>query len=378
MHTREPAAPSRPQNADLGGVPQTLPGTPAATGRALRAIQITLLILAVIYTLALARSFFIPLTLAFLISLVLAPVVKWLAHIHVPRALGAGAVVLALLAGLGFMLSSVLDPIEKWMESAPILLERLEEKVLPLKETVEEVSKTAEKVDRIASVDNKGGAAARVTAGKSLHVRDMLYSNAMGLLAGLVIVTFLLYFFLSWGRVALLRIGELLGDSLEQKRFFALTTTLEVEVSKYLLTITVINILLGAAVAAALYLLGMPNPMLWGTVTALLNFIPYLGAVMSAIVISGAALLSFDGLGQPMLVVGAFGILTILEGQIFTPLVLGRRLALNPLVVFLSVAFWFWLWGVMGALMAVPILITLKLIGDHVGVLGPFAKLAGR
>jgi predicted PurR-regulated permease PerM len=113
-------------------------------------------------------------------------------------------------------------------------------------------------------------------------------------------------------------------------------------------------------------------------VTALFNYIPYLGSLLTAVLLGITALLTFDGLAEPALVLAAFLGLTIFEGQIVTPLVLGRQLALNPLIVFLSVLFWFWLWGIAGALMAVPILITLKLIGDRVDWLRPLAVIAGR
>jgi predicted PurR-regulated permease PerM len=240
------------------------------------------------------------------------------------------------------------------------------------------VNKTAEQVDRIATVGDGATATAKTVRIQTVSLRDVIYTNAQGLVVGLVMVTFLLYFFLSWGRVLLIRIGELIGDKGQQKRFLLLANSVEIEVSKYLFTVTLINIGLASAVAALLYLLGMPNPLLWGAVAGLLNFVPYLGSLLTAVLIGGAALLTFDGLAESVMVVAIFGGLTILEGQIITPLVLGRRLALNPLVVFLSVVFWFWLWGVMGALMAVPLLIILKIIGDHVSALQPVAGLAAR
>lgn len=341
-------------------------------------IQSTLLILAVIYTLALARTLFIPVVLAILLGFVLAPVVQWFERRHVPRAVSSGIIVALLVAALGYLVTISIDPIEAWVKKAPTVLSQLERKVYPIKKTVEEVSKTAAQVDRIASVGDAGTSGTNTVRVQTLSFRDIVYSNAQGLVAGLVMVTFLLYFFLSWGRVILSRIGELICDRGQQKRFLVLATTLEIEVSRYLFTIVLINLLLAAAVAAVLYQLGMPNPLLWGMVAGLFNFVPYLGSLLTAVLVGGAAILSFDNLAQPAVVVAAFGGLTILEGQIITPLVLGRRLALNPLVVFLSVVFWFWLWGAMGALMAVPLLITLKIVGDHVNALRPVARLAGR
>ena len=235
------------------------------------------------------------------------------------------------------------------------------------------MSKTAEQVDRIASVSTEESIEV-----KGISFRDMLYTNARGLVTGTVMTTFLLYFLLSWGRVILMRIMQLHDEHHQRQRDLELVTILEAEISRYLFTITLINVGLGAVVAATLYTFDIPHPLLWGVIAALLNYIPYLGGLVTAVLLGATALLTFDGLAVPALVVATFAGLTIFEGQIVTPLLLGRRLALNPLVVFLSVIFWFWLWGVMGALIAVPILITIKLISDRVESMRPIALIAGR
>lgn len=326
-----------------------------------------------IYALSVAQSLLIPVALAFLLSLVLAPVLRILEHARVPRTLGAGLLVAALLGGLGWGVYSFVDPVSEWVDRAPTVLRQLERKVYPIKKTVEDVGKTADQVDRITSVDTK-----KTVEVQKFSARDVLYQNARQLLVGLLMTSFLLYFFLSWGRVMWIRLARLVRNREHRHRFLELSRVMEGEVSRYLLVITTINAGLGVAVAGALYLLGMPDPLLWGSVAALLNFVPYIGALFTAVMLGATALLSMDGLALPSLVVAIFIFLTALEGQVVTPTVLGQRLALNPLVVFLSIVFWFWLWGVAGALMAVPILITLKLIGNRVPAMRPFALLAGR
>ncbi len=336
-----------------------------------------LALLAAIYSLALAKTFFIPIVLALLLSLVLAPAVVALERWHVPRALGAGILVLALVAGVGAGVNTLVHPLGEWIDRAPHMLNQLERKIYPIKKTVAEVNRTADKVERIAAVDSNESKSAPL--GKNgITLRDVLYANARGLVVNLVMVTFLLYFFLAWGRVMLSRISVAVGDSARGRRLILLSTDLQGQMSKYLVSITLINTGLGLVVAATLYLLGMPNPLLWGAVAGLLNFIPYLGSVATAILLGGAALLAFDGLVQAGSVVVVFAGLTVLEGQIVTPLILGRNLALNPLIIFVSVVFWFWLWGMMGALMAVPILVALKIAGDHVPSFAPVARIAGR
>jgi predicted PurR-regulated permease PerM len=372
------AEPTAQDTAVDGEIPSPVAGEtgtnrPADSNRVVTQLLITLVSLAIVYTLALAQILLIPVALAFLLSLVLAPVVRWLARWHIPRTLGAAGVVLLLVAGLGQGVISSLEPLNNWFEQAPQVLRQLERKVSPIKSTVDQVNKAAEQVDRITSVDSEQSVEV-----KSVSSSAVLFDNAERLISGSLVVTLLLYFFLSWGRVMMIRIGGLLGDSGARRRYLELSTTLEGEVSKYLSVITLINFGLGIVVAATLYVLGMPNPLLWGTVTALFNYIPYLGSLLTAVLLGITALLTFDGLAEPALVLAAFLGLTIFEGQIVTPLVLGRQLALNPLIVFLSVLFWFWLWGIAGALMAVPILITLKLIGDRVDWLRPLAVIAGR
>lgn len=331
-----------------------------------------LLILAVIYTLEIAKTFLVPVALAFLLSLALDPVVRWLARFRLPRSLGAGLTVITLLSTAGYGLASSVNPVSNWLKEAPQLLHRLEYEFYPIKKTVEDVDKTAEEVDKLASVGSDRGLKI-----KTFSFREALYSNARALVTGTIMTTLLLYFFLSWGQRLLIRISELMGRR-GRRNFLELATVLEGEVSKYLFTITLINFGLGSLVGMVLFAFGMPNPILWGATAAVLNYVPYVGPLVTVVLLGATALLTFDGLTLPALVVGAFGLLTILEGHIVTPLILGRQLALNPLVVFLSIIFWFWLWNVMGALMAVPILITLKLIGDRIAPMRSVSIIVGR
>ena len=217
----------------------------AATNRIVPRLLAALLGLALFYTLALAQSFLVPVALAFLTSLVLAPVVRWLQRKHIPRAFGAGLVVAVLLSTLAYGVSASLEPVGTWFEQAPRVLRQLERKVYSIKRTVADVSKAADQVDRLASVST-----AKTIEIKDVSYRDMLYDNAGSLLTGAAMATLLLYFFLSWGGVALLRVGEQFGEGERRRRFLALSRTLEGEVSKYLSTITLINLGLGVAVAA--------------------------------------------------------------------------------------------------------------------------------
>jgi len=152
----------------------------------------------------------------------------------------------------------------------------------------------------------------------------------------------------------------------------------EASVSTYLLTAAAVNILEGVVVAGAMYLVGMPNAPLWGALVTLLEFIPYLGAATMVIILTVAGLATFDDVGRGLLVPAAFLAINLLQANIVTPLVLGHRLALNPVALLVSLAFWFWIWGIPGAFIAVPILATFKVLCDHIETLAPVGEFLGR
>jgi predicted PurR-regulated permease PerM len=151
----------------------------------------------------------------------------------------------------------------------------------------------------------------------------------------------------------------------------------EAEVSTYLLTVTMINICLGCLVTLLMFLLGVQNPLLWGVMTAVFNFIPYFGDIASISILTIVGLLTFDELWRSLLVPGVFYVLTAAEGYLITPLIVGKRMNLNPVVIVLSVLFWGWMWGIPGALLAVPILVVLKTLCDRVKSLQVFGEFLG-
>jgi predicted PurR-regulated permease PerM len=152
----------------------------------------------------------------------------------------------------------------------------------------------------------------------------------------------------------------------------------ESDVSRYLVTVTLVNLGLGAFTALAMFALGMPNPMLWGALAALANFIPYLGAMSTTAVLAIVAAVTFDEVSAIVAPPAVFLLLTTFEGQFVTPMLLGRRLTLNPVVIFLALLVWGWLWGVAGVLMAVPLLAAFKIMCDHVPSLAAVGEFLGR
>jgi predicted PurR-regulated permease PerM len=182
-------------------------------------------------------------------------------------------------------------------------------------------------------------------------------------MAGLTLI--LLLFLLASGQAVHEKIVRVLPTFKDKKRALRLIHDVEREVSQYLLTVTAINIGLGAVVAVAMWLTGMPSPILWGVAAALLNFIPYLGAILGIGLVALVALVSFGSLAEASLPPLLYFAATALEGGIFTPLIIGRRLAINAVAILLALSLWAWLWGVVGALIAVPLLVALKAFCDH-------------
>ncbi|WP_108484756.1 AI-2E family transporter [Oceaniglobus ichthyenteri] len=199
--------------------------------------------------------------------------------------------------------------------------------------------------------------------------------SSAGMIGGTIAVALVFAtFLLASGDVMLTKVVQSFPKLSDKKR--ALTTVYEIErnVSRYLLTITLINALLGVAVTLAMFAIGLPYPYVWGMMAFALNFLPYLGALIGAAIVAAFSVVSFDSLGYAALAPVAFLTLTTIEGQFVTPTVIGRRLSMNPIAVFLAVVLWGWLWGIAGALVAVPILVVFKVICDNTGPLKTFGQ----
>jgi predicted PurR-regulated permease PerM len=340
-------------------VDATLSGTPAVAVKGL-------FILALFYTFYFARSFLLPIVLAILLSLILYPAVRWLKRIAIPEPLGAAIVVLTLSGVLGTALYQLFEPASDWLAKMPRITEQIERKLWNVRKSMAEVSKAAQKVEALTSVD--GQATQRqpqvVSSEPSLMSRVMTGTQNMLIAAGATLV--LLFFLLASGDLFMRKLVRVLPTLTDKKKAVGLARTIQSAMAQYLFTITCINVGLGVATALLMHLLGMPNPLLWGVMVALFNFIPYVGAAASGIILTIVAFVTFSDLNDVLLVPLLYFSLETIEGQFITPYLTGRSLTLNPVMIFVSMLLWAWLWGVVGALMAVPILMTLKIFCDHI------------
>ena len=338
-------------------------GAPAMTGRgkAERVAIIGLFSLGVLYTLFLARDLLLPIFLALLLSLLLRPVVKGLRRLRIPEALSAAVLVVLLLVGLVGAAFSLSEPATVWIKRAPVVMHQLEFKLGDLRESVESARRASHQIEQMAAAADDE-AQAVVVRGPSLAEQALTQTQVI--LAQLFVVLVLLFFFLARGRSMLEQLMGTMTNLEDRIHYATIASTVQKNIAAYLATVTLINTALGLVTTGLMMALGMPNPGLWGVMAGFLNFIPYLGAAVSLMIIALVSALTFDSLLQIALPPMAFLAVTTIEGNFLTPMIVGRRLTLNPIAVFLTILFWGWLWGIPGALMAVPILAVFKILCD--------------
>lgn len=336
------------------------------------AAVVGLLVLAVVYTLYFAAGLLVPIAIAIFISITCSPIVRYLTRWRIPQSLSAALIVGTIMSILTLAALALAGPAEKWLNDAPGAIRDLQDKILPAKGPMADFQELADEVNELGSVDSPKKTPSVVIQGPGLL--ENVVGGLPAMLASVGIVIFLSFFLIAAGD-SFLRKMTLCGRNWsERRRIVSIARRVQSEMSRYLAAITLINCFLGAAVALAMQLLGMPNPLLWGAMVAILNFAPYIGALVSATVLTLVALTTFSDTADALAVPGVFLILTVLEGQVVTPAMLGRRMALSPAIVFLSVIAWGWLWGIAGALMAVPITTSLKVVCDHLPSLGIFGS----
>lgn len=345
----------------------------SAPGRAALGV---LLVFALGWALRATRAVLLPLVLAILIAVVLTPAVRWLRRWRLPSALAAAIVVIAFTSVLGLGVWAIADPAIGWIERAPETLHQVERRLRGVKASMVEARVAADTVEEIARVDGEAPPPEVTVKTPSLAARVVDVTRAALLHAAEVVI--LLYFLLACGGTFLRRLVTMQSRLRAKIRMVRITTEIEREISGFLLTTTCINAGLGIATACAMWLLDMPNPLLWGALAAVMNFIPYLGSFVTLLVLTGVAILTIDPLPRALLVPATFLGLATLEGQFITPIIVGRRMSLNPMVIAIALVAGGWIWGVVGLLIAVPLLATAKIYCSHDEALSPIADLLGR
>lgn len=352
--------------ASTGNGGQTDPElTPLPPDDSRRGIAVTgIFIILSIYALYFGREFFMPVILAFLMALTLTPIVRFLRKRGVPSALSATLLVVGTSAviGLGGYLLS--GPVMQLVNDAPSIGRTLTERIEELRGPFDRLMQISQQIDNVTDTTENERGVLKV----AVQQPGILSQAAGTMLSGATnaaIVFVLSLFLLASGTLFYEKIVQSFSTLSDKKRALRIVYDVEREVSRYLLTVTLINLALGAVVGAGLWAIGMPTPLLWGVIAALFNFLPYIGPLVTILIVAIISVVSFDSLGVAMVAPAFVLICQVLEGQILTPLIVGRRLELNAVAIFIAVAFWSWLWGFIGALIAVPLLVVVKVFCDH-------------
>jgi predicted PurR-regulated permease PerM len=323
--------------------------------------------LSVFATLYLASSVILPVVLAFVLQLLLQPAVRHLERVHLPRAVGALLTVLLAIGTLVGIVVGLSVPASNWATKLPEGIPRLEAHLVVLKNPILALQKVIQQAEHVA--DNPAQKGSTIAVRPDLGLSSALFTGTRAVLGGLFTTVLVLYFLLVAGDIFLRRIVEILPTFSNKRQAVDISQQIQEDISAYLVTITAMNAAVGVATAVAMYLCGLGDPLLWGAAAFLLNYIPILGPLFGTVIFLLAGMLSFDSLWGSLLPPALYFGIHLLEGEALTPMLLARRFTLNPVLVILSLVFWFWMWGVPGAILAVPLLAILKIICDRLGPL---------
>jgi predicted PurR-regulated permease PerM len=346
--------------------------TPVVAGARLQSGAIVgIFALLVFYFLYFASPILIPIIMALLLSMMLVPFVGLLERVRVPRTLGSLIVVVAAIGALLGIAASVRGPAQSWL-SEPQRFSRLEEKLRPITASFEKFQYAAEQVEKATAPRN----------GPSVQKVELIDSGLSGLLSTgighvastIAAVIGLLYLFLVSGDTFLRKLVLVTPSLKDKKRAVEIVRNIETDISFYLLMVASINIAIGFIVTAMTGVLGISDPFLWGTLAAVLSFAPYIGEFAIVILLSLAGILTFDNLAQAFVAPAVYFVLMTICWQGIVPFVVGRRMTLSPVAVFIAIIVLGWMWGVIGALVAVPVLASLKIVCERIGPLHPVAE----
>jgi len=351
----EPAAPA---------AEEPTPPAPAAPSHDVRnRLLATIVVILVLYTCAIAEAIIVPVLVAILFGLMLAPPVRLLERWGIPRVIGSLAAVLLTLAVAFVVLAALASPARQWMQRMPRALDRIEQTLRDVRRPFQVASEATRELGKLADMGETSTVRV-IDASPGLLAQAL--NAAPSVLAGIIVTILLTFLFLLHGD-ALLRKFVTLAPHLRAKReLVEATRHAQTELSMYVITITLINAGLGLATAGTLWLLHVPDPLLWGGIAAVLNYAPFIGPTLTAIALTVVGFGQFNTPALALAPPAAFLGLHLLEGQLLTPHLVGRRLALDPVVVFLALIALGWMWGVAGLLLAVPLLTCAKIIAERV------------
>ena len=352
-------------------------GPTAATSAKATPVQIVLILLGAIAFLYFARPVVLPVVLACIAGMTLKPLIRWSSGCHIPPALSAAVVLCFLVSAIGIGFFQLGRPAVRWMNEAPQHMTELRQRIQKNFPRVLRFSQTAAAANNLGATEGEQQKATVVEV-KTSRVPTTFINWTGTFLAGIGETLVLLYLLLASGDLFLQKLVHVMPTLHDKKRAVEISHEIQQNISNYLFSVSLINIGLGVAVSVGLYFLGVPNAAMWGMLVAVLNFVPYFGPIVGVMLLATVGLLNFVTLWQGLLPAAWYLLLHLLEANLITPVLLGRRFTLNPVVVFVSLIFWTWLWGVPGALLSVPILVSAKVVCDRFPTLSAVSQLLVR
>jgi predicted PurR-regulated permease PerM len=307
-----------------------------------------------------------PLVFAFMLSLLLKPVERLLKRLQVPTLLSSLLLVLAVLALVVAVGTAVSAPAAAWATKLPDAVPRLVERLRFLEAPLATLHQFWHQIEIFAGWQED----ASTSVGSTLLTT--LFTGTRSFASGFSTTLLFLFFLLVAGEIFVKRLVEIMPRFSSKRQVVEIAQQIEMDISAYLVTITGMNAAVGMATAAVMWLTGVGDPVLWGTVAFLLNFVPIIGPFAGVLIFILAGALASESLWLVVLPAGLYLIIHLVEGEALTPMLLAQRFTLNPVLVIVSLVFWFWMWGVPGAILSVPMLAVTKIICDRVRPLAAF------
>ncbi|MGB6440858.1 MAG: AI-2E family transporter [Methyloceanibacter sp.] len=347
---------------------------------------IILTLLAIVYTLYFGAGIILPFELALVLATVRGPAMRLMnRRLHIPRIIAALLLIIALFSVLGALGYALSVPAAAWIAKAPQSLPALVDKLSFLQRPIQLVEQGVHELQNTMSLGEQEPAAQPIVTVKQpsdvssrvLGIGSTVLAGGRAFLGQGFTVMLLLFFFLASSESLLRRFVEILPRFDDKRRAVSIVTEIDDSISQYLLTISIMNALVGLLNGVAVWLLGMPDPLLFGTVAFLLNYVPILGPATGVVMFFFVGVFSFPSIWQAFIPAAIYLGIHILEGETITPMLLARRFTLNPVMVISSLMFWDWLWGIPGALLSTPLLAVTKIVCDHIEVLTPLGHMLG-
>jgi predicted PurR-regulated permease PerM len=311
-----------------------------------------------------AHRAFIPIALALLAALILSGPVEMLLKFRIPRSLSATVILIMFLAAAAGLVDMMWAPAQQWYSTAPATMKTIKRKLSPAAKFMTRVEEIRASAGNITGAANAAPAAAPVVS-KNDDSPVLILNATRGVMVSVLTFVIVTLFLLAGGPPMIARMTAAFVDDLNAAHVLDVIEKVRKEVGRFYVTTAIINIGLGLATTGVMTLLGMPTPYLWGITAAALNFIPYAGPATTLIIVTLVAVVSFDKLGQVAAVSASYLALVAVEGQIIQPLFVGRRLEVNPLLIFLALWFGGLFWGIAGVILATPTLVALKVVAEN-------------